>query len=576
MGFRSAEGAHVWRGVRFARPPLGELRWRSPQPPEPWSGVFDARFFGPACVQFPGVTSRVPGIEDEREDVNGSEDCLTLNIFAPHFDEGEVPDEGGLLPVMLWIHGGGNSVGSAAPYDGGTLATRHRVLVVTTHYRLGVFGWLSHPSLAGPDGSADDRSGNFGNLDQIRALEWIQANIAAFGGDPERVTIFGESAGGRNVIGLLASPRARGLFHRAVAQSGNTQTVSLAEARNLRDDSAAPGDATSSGELLLALLTRDGRAADRSAAKAVLAGMRPAEVAAYLRAQPDAALLEFFRSDPSSGMYRFPQMLRDGRVLPAEPVIETFARPGGAAAVPAIFGSNRDEDKLFMLGSSDAVGRIAGIPLWLKDRRRYELMAEYRALAWKARAVDEPVAALRSPKGPAVYAYRFDWDEEPSLLWLDFSVLLGAAHALEIPFVFGTLDFFGAGRLVFGGDGHPGAVELAERMASYWAEFAHTGDPGRGRSGELPRWSPWDGSTPDSPRFLVFDSEAGGGLRMSPESVTTETVIARAATDPRFRDLAERCEFLGILAHRGHRYDPARYAAGPCGEIPLPADPRAR
>jgi para-nitrobenzyl esterase len=275
-------------------------------------------------------------------------------------------------------------------------------------------------------------------------------------------------------------------------------------------------------------------------------------------------------------MYWFPQMFRDGRVLPAEPLLDSFERSGSAAGVPVVFGSNRDEDKLFMVSSSDAIARVAGVPLWIKDRRRYDLMAEYRALAWKARAVDEPAAALRRVQGPTVFAYRFDWDEQPRLLWLDLSVLLGAAHALEIPFVFGRLDLFGLERLLFGGAGRGGAERLAEQMSAYWAEFAWSGAPGRGRGGALPLWRAWDDARPDSARFMVFDSEAGGGLRMSSDGVTTQAVIARALADPRFRDLRERCELLGTLAQRGQRYGPEQYAAGPCAEHPLPPDPRRR
>jgi para-nitrobenzyl esterase len=259
-------------------------------------------------------------------------------------------------------------------------------------------------------------------------------------------------------------------------------------------------------------------------------------------------------------------------VLPAEPILERFRRPGAYNDVPAILGTNRDENKLFMLGGSEDVARIGRVPLWLKDERRYDVMAHYQSLAWKARGVDEPAAAMRASQGPSVFAYRFDWDEEPKLLWLDFAKLLGAAHGLEIPFVFGKLTFVGADRVIFDDARRPAAEELSRRMVSYWSEFAYTGDPGRGRAGDLPRWQAWDASAPDTPRFMLFDTEADGGLRMSSEAVTTEGVLARAEADARFRDQDERCELYRLLLRWGRRISPEQYA-GHCREFPLDASP---
>jgi len=574
VGFRSGEGAHAWRGIPFAEPPVGELRWRAPRPPEPWQGVREALGFSPPCVQFAGRIGAVPGRpEAPAGDPSGSEDCLHLNVFAPRFEPGAVPRGEARLPVMLWIHGGGNTIGTSATYDGSVLASEQRLIVVTSNYRLGVFGWLSHPALGGPGASADDRSGNYGTLDLVRALEWIRDNISVFGGDPGRVTVFGESAGGRNVFSLLASPRAKGLFQRAISQSGGTGTLTLDRARRFRDDPETPGEEHSSGEMLLSLLERDGRAADRAAAVATLGAMPSAEVAAYLRGHSAYEILGLFEGSRMGGMYDVPQLFRDGRVLPDEPIPERFRRPGAYNAVPVILGSNRDENKLFMLESSDAVARVSRIPVLLKDERRYDLMAHYRSLAWKARGVDEPAGALRASQGPTVFAYRFDWDEEPKFLWLDFSKLLGAAHGLEIPFVFGSLSFAGADRIIFDDARRPAAEELSQRMMSYWSEFAHSGDPGRGRAGDLPHWRAWDASAPDSPRFMILDTESDGGLRMSSDAVTQEDVVARAEADPRFRDQRERCELYRLLVRWGRSISPEQYAAGNCRDYPLDAYP---
>ena len=228
-GLLDERETHAWLGIPFAAPPVGEGRWSAPRPLPPRDDVLKATAFGPPCPQLWG---RMSGLAGEPGEVVGNEDCLYLNVWAPR--KIEQP-----LPVMVWIHGGGNTIGTAATYPGPRLAGDQQVVVVTTNYRLGVLGWMSHPALrAGRDPL--DGSGNYGLLDLVAALDWVQDNIAAFGGDPERVTIFGESAGGGNVFGLMASPRARGLFHRAIAQSGVAVTTPRWRAEHFADTSSRP------------------------------------------------------------------------------------------------------------------------------------------------------------------------------------------------------------------------------------------------------------------------------------------------------------------------------------------------
>ncbi|MEJ2130262.1 MAG: carboxylesterase family protein, partial [Gammaproteobacteria bacterium] len=199
----------MYRGIPFAAPPAGDLRWRPPQPPRPWDGVLAAEHFAPACMQ-----RRRPLLEASwASGVNGySEDCLYLNIWTPAASGDDA------LPVMVWIYGGGGVEGSGgeALYDGNGLAKKG-VVVVTFNYRVNVFGWFAHPELTRE--SPEHASGNYGALDQIAALRWVQNNIARFGGDPKRVTIFGESGGSRSVNWLMASPLAKGLFQRAIGES---------------------------------------------------------------------------------------------------------------------------------------------------------------------------------------------------------------------------------------------------------------------------------------------------------------------------------------------------------------------
>jgi len=572
MGFSNERGAHVWRGIPFAKPPVDERRWRAPRPPVPWQGTRVALEFGGTCVQFAGPMTG--DMEGDGTEPAGSEDCLYLNIFAPRMGPGAVPKGEARLPVLFWIHGGGNTVGRANPYDGSLLAVGEEVIVVTVNYRLGGFGWFAHPSLRTAEGggtSPDDRSGNFGTLDLVRALEWVQENVSAFGGDPERVTIFGESAGGLNVYSLLLSPRASGLFHGAISQSGGTWTSSVAEAENAAGDPDAPGHAFSSSEVLAELMVRDGSAADRAAAHSLAAKWGDVKVARYLRDKPAGEVLGVYEGSGLGGMYDAPLLLRDGTVLPAEDPLEVF-RAGRHNRVPVILGTNRDENKTFALFSSEHVAHIFSLPVWLKDERRYELETGYPSLMWKASGVDEPATAMRGSQGPSVFAYRFDWDEQPSLLWLDFSELLGAAHGLEIFFVFGWFDVGRANRFLWDEEHKPAAEKLSRAIMSYWSQFAYTGDPHSGRQGELARWHPWSESADGPGKFLVLDTEAGGGLRMSSDSVTQNGVIAQVARDSRFESWAERCAVYQDFVRWSGRMTKDEYATtadGACAAFPL-------
>ena len=184
----------------------------------------------------------------------------------------------------------------------------------------------------------------------------------------------------------------------------------------------------------------------------------------------------------------------------------------------------------------------------LEIARRYNLTAEYLAKMWKATGADEPAAEMRATQGPSVFVYRFDWDEEPTMLGADLSVMLGAAHAFEIPFVFGHFDLGKQGNVIFTKANEASRKALATQMMSYWAEFAYTGSPGGGRSGRLPAWTPWDDGSPDSPKFLVFDTAAGGGVRMSSNAVTQSSVLAAVDSDPRLATQKDKCRIFRELA----------------------------
>ena len=557
---------HAWRGLPYAAAPIGPLRWRAPGPAAGWEGVRKATISGSPCVQLGG------------EPVKGNEDCLYLDVFAPAVAEDAVPKGKERWPVLFWIHGGGNSMGSGDQVPPTALVRDHEVVVVTINYRLGIFGWLSHPALRASASGPLDASGNFGTLDMIEALRWVRENIATFGGDPGNVTIFGESAGGVNVYSLLISPAASGLFHAAISQSGMPATVTRAQAENFTDEpkdaAGAPREGLpgSSSELLLALLRQAGRAEDRTSAKQVLAGMNHAEIGSFLRGFSAEMLLQPFvdvMRDEAMPMYMAPAIVRDGVVIPDAKPIDLLAGLGGHERVPFIAGTNRDEHKLFFLMSSPHVERTFGLPTGFVNERLYDLEGEYGGAMWRAMGADEPVAAMAARSGPPVFAYRFDWDEEPKVLGVDLAKLLGAAHAIDMLFVFGLTDLSFANRFVY--DDVESAERLSRQMRSYWSNFAYTHAPGRGRNDDLPDWAPWSTDS-RGPKYLIFDSDRDGGIEVGTDQLDQAKVLARAEKDPRLQGDEERCRIFRNFVQWSEALSVDAYAEilnGACRAHPL-------
>lgn len=534
-GFEDEHNTYAWLGIPYAASTAGDNRWRAPQPAPAWTGPREALQFGPVCPQLVSVFA---GVEGEPGEAAGSEDCLSLNIWAPRgaADDGREP-----LPVMVWIHGGGNTVGASDHYRGAALAGRQDVVVVTINYRLGLLGWFTHPALRAAAANPEDASGNYGTLDTIAALRWVQANIAAFGGNPDNVTVFGESAGGRNVYMLMASPLAQGLFHRAIVQSGSIPTTPFALAENFVDDEP-PGLANSAGETLLRLLVNSQQAQDREDARERLAAMSADEIVAFLRSQSIDELMAGLGGN--AGMYSAPQTLRDGHVLPKRPLFKLFRDPGAYNSVPVITGTNRDEMKLFM-GLDPAYSDLwFGILPRVRDQAAFDNETGYHSDRWKLAAVDWPADIMTGNGHDAVYAYRFDWDEGGSLGLVDWSTTLGAAHAMEIPFVFG--DFPGIFPLprLFTGRNEPGRLALSDAMMNYWAEFARTGAPGTGGNDQQPRWDAWRAGRGG---MLIFDSPQGGGIGMSEKRLVPADFRRRLENDTLVTDTAARCELYTDL-----------------------------
>ena len=559
IGSSDADNTFAWLGIPFAAAPVGDLRWRAPQAVEPWTQTREAIAFSDPCVQLSGP---LDGLPDDSGAVVGSEDCLYLNIWAPRTHSGAEPEK---LPVMFWIHGGGNTIGSANTYPGNKLAAGEQVVVVTINYRLGFFGWMSHPALRTNNRNTLDASGNYANLDMIAALQWVRDNIANFGGDPDKVTIFGESAGGRNVYALMGSPLAKGLFQRAIAQSGSVSTTPRWRAENFHDDKK-PGMALSSREWLLLQLQNTGRATDRSSAKAVLGAMSDDEIHDFMYSRSSGDVLEGISG--GAGMYRAPQGFRDGKVLPRTTLNKVFSDPGKYNNVPLITGTNRDEMKLFLAQSPEFVKLRLGFIPQIKDPNAYNALAAYLSDNWKALAVDMPANSIAAHSPQSVFAYRWDWDEGGKNWLVDYSELLGAAHGLEVAYIFNDFDGGISVPGLYNGDNIPGRDLLGAQMRSYWSEFARNGAPGRGRSGSLPLWKPWSSK---GPNLMILDSAADGGLHMVREPMTAAMLKRRVAEDPDIPDLRTRCELyvqLFLLANAGADvWNKKQYNALGCAEF---------
>jgi len=450
-----SDGVHVWKGIPYAAPPVGADRFRPPRPVDPWTAVREALDYGPSCPQ---PATRPTGWAQE---TSLSEDCLYLNVWTPAPDRGR-------RPVMVWIHGGGFSIGSGSwpLYDGTALARRGDVVVVTVNHRLGPFGYLHLAELGGEEFAA---SGNNGMLDLVEVLRWVRDNAAVFGGDPGNVTIFGESGGGAKVSCLLAMPDARGLFHRAAIQSGPGLRV------------ASPGSAGRSAGALLEHL-----------------GIAPDRVEDLWSASTEQILAATAQLGPGGGMAGGFSPVLDGKVLPAHPV-DALA-DGSAADVPVLIGCNQDEGAGGLPTELDEAGlreRLSGYP----DAAVDDILDTYRSLFPQASSLDIlsyattdssmrlgstrlAEAKLKASASP-VFSYFFTY------------ALAGrAGHGYEIAFVFDNI------REPITRPS-PTRLRLAAQMSDAWIAFARDGDPGHAGLDKWPAYTLGDRET------MVFGRDGG-------------------------------------------------------------------
>lgn len=541
-------GSRAWLSIPYAQAPVDELRWQLPQAHEGWQGVYEAKTDIPPCPQF--ASNLTEGIEDlDGDGVVGREDCLYLSVYAPSDASPEKP-----LPVMYWIYGGGNNSGFAGDYNGGNLAESQEVIVVTVNYRLGTLGWFAHPAIIPENAEGAAASGNWSTVDTIHGLEWVRDNIAAFGGDPDRVTIFGESAGGGNVMSLLTSPMAEGLFHKAIVQSGGVDTTPMVEAVNFTDEQPA-GHVHSSREIINKILIRDGRAIDREAAKAVQMAMTDEQIRELLYSQSAPEFLKLY--NPSGARnYPAPKKFADGSVFVETDPMKQLAS-GEYNQVPVILGTNRDERRIYMYRDPRWVGVLSD------DPEEYIRVAKYPSDAWKLRGVDSLARAMAPVQGDSLYAFRFDWDEEAVYEDVDLSVGIGAGHSTEMAFVFGDWDVgFVPKEVMYDPARNESRDALSRSMMSYWANFAYTGSPGKGRNQLQVDWQAWQ-SGEDKPKMLVLDTEQDGGIRMSTDEVTAESIKAEFLADD-FSNQENRCYVYAATFERMGAFDPEEYAGLGC------------
>lgn len=458
--FLNSDKTIAWLGVPYAKPPINDLRWKAPVPPSVWSGVLETKVASSKSAQ---VSSNK---------FSGSEDCLYLNIYRPNTSEEK-------LPVVVFVHGGNNQTGSGADqFDGQYLSANASCVVVTINYRLGALGWLNLPALK--TGNPIDDSGNFGLLDIKESLTWISDNITAFGGNPDNVTLSGQSAGGRDVMAALISPLFDGKFHKAIAYSGGITTVTPEYGQKIATKAIAKW------------VVEDKIKPDEKSAIEWLNSARP-EVTAYLRNQP-AERIASIMTNALIRMEVFPHLFADGYVLPKNgfDVLKT----GSYIQVPTILGSCATEFSLFTFYdpyfyAAASTGKLAENKELLAQ---YKFAEKYGSDLYASFNADQSAQILAGNKNqPNVYAYRFLWSKNLGGL--------GAFHSLDMDFVTGTTAALS--KKLYNDKNKGGVADLTNSLQEYIKNFIYTSNP---NGGNLVKWDAWSNQE-NSPKVLYLDAD---------------------------------------------------------------------
>mgnify|MGYP001247956639 FL=1 len=513
----------IYEDIPYAKPPVGFLRWKAPREISAPVEIFPKE--NNFCIQRP---SNLGGVDGDGFFV-GSEDCLYLDITVPN---NEINQK---LPVMLWIHGGGNTSGLKDLYDFSKMAHRHDVIIVRINYRLGPLGWFTHPAIQSFQ-QGEDKTSNFGTLDIIMALKWVNNNISKFGGDSNNVTIFGESAGGHNVLSLLASKKAKGLFHKAISMSGYTTSISIEDAYNPVEKSST--SRYSSSKVIEKLVKKYGLAN--------YPGKNSNEqIRELLLTIPIEDFFEIYAKRASYD--EIPLTTADGIVIPKIGLKKALTKKEHVNIVPTIAGSNRDEVKLWLATATyfvdldySLLGSILRIPkVDLSNEESFEAFNYYRSSAWKIRGVDVPLKSLSEAGNNSLYAYRYDWDDHRRHVIADFKKLIGAAHATEIPLLTGNMDLVGGYPL--SDIIYPPSISkryTSKNMMKFWTNFAKNGSPGKSSNAVI--WEKYQNIN-DISNYLVIDKKKK--LMMVKNRTTFQSLIDELIIDNRVND-SEKCVIL--------------------------------
>ena len=520
----NTSGTLSWKGIPYAKAPVGALRWKAPADPDAWATTKATRAFAPACVQYgriygPGANNTWDAtIGTTLNQAVGSEDCLYLNVWRPATETAN-------LPVIVFFHGGSNVSGYTADpvYDGANLARTANAVVVTVNFRLGIFGFMNLPQLKTGDAAND--SGNFAILDSIKALQFVNKNIANFGGDAGNVTIMGQSAGAINVYALLTSPQLANaspkLFHKSVPLSGGLSLASNLPAGSIATMSPASTYLQQGNALLKQMLVADGRATDATV-DAYIASQTTAQLADFMRSRDAGLLLNVLLGKLAALGLAGSGPIPDGAVVPTDAIAAINA--GNYVKGPVLAGNTRDEGKLFP-SFLPLVGGTGNARI-VTDAQLITTQLNYKPDNPPQITIDQWIAASYLPvntpvtgftaraqelnrrfllasninildtlktKQPEVYYYQFNWDKEPAP-WND---IYGAAHLFDLPFLFGNFGPSLMANIMNTTANRPGRLDLSDAMMKSVGAFARTGNPNDAALGVT--WPAW-------PKKVIFDA----------------------------------------------------------------------
>ena len=518
-------GVIKWSDIPYAKPPIGDLRWKAPRKIAKNSNIILPKN-GNFCIQRSSILGGSSQFSDDP--ISGSEDCLYLDIYSPKKKYNKS------LPVMFWIHGGGNTSGLKDLYDFSKFVKKHNVIVVVINYRLGPLGWFTHPAIQEfHDGL--DKTSNFGTLDIISALEWENKNISLFSGNPNNITIFGESAGAHNVLSLLVSKNSKGLFHKAISMSGYTESISLKDA--YKQDKQTSTSNYSSWEVVNKIANdklKENKKYSRNELREILYNISGKEFYQYY------ANRESFEE--------LPLLTNDGLVIPKIGLKDALSKKEHVNIVPTIAGSTRDEVKIWLAFSeyfvtldNSATSYIFGLPkVVLNNESAYEAFNYYRSRSWKIRGVNEPLNSLASAGNSELYSYRFDWDDRRRLIIANFKSLFGAGHALEIPLLTGSTKLIGGSPV--SNFMYPKSISkfyTSKNMMKFWSNFAKYGEPGSSTNNV--EWHRYEVDEDNFSSFMIIDKRKN--LKMSSDDISFKKLSNEIYTDKRLDEI-EKCVVL--------------------------------